>query len=124
MESPHTAPNASIYCIYFLRHYLTFSGEKESDFVAVTVADIQVLFFADLSIQWVKWKSLSRVGLFATPWISHRVLGILQARVLEWVAFPFSRESSQPRDWTQVSHIAGRFFTSWATSEAQEYWSG
>ena len=40
------------------------------------------------------------------------VHGILQARILEWVAFPFSRGSSQPRDRTQVSHIAGRFFTS------------
>ena len=38
--------------------------------------------------------------------------GILQARILEWVAIPFSRESSQPRDQTQVSCIAGRFFTS------------
>ena len=44
--------------------------------------------------------------------------GILQARILEWVAFPFSRGSSQPRDGTQVSYIAGRFFTSWATREA------
>ena len=41
--------------------------------------------------------------------------GILQARILEWVAFPFSRVSSHPRDQTQVSRIAGRFFTSWAT---------
>ena len=40
------------------------------------------------------------------------VHGILQARILEWVALPFSRGSSQPRDRTQVSHIAGRFFTS------------
>ena len=40
------------------------------------------------------------------------VHGILQARILEWVDFPFSRGSSQPRDGTQVSHIAGRFFTS------------
>ena len=40
------------------------------------------------------------------------VHGILQARILEWVAFPFSRGSSQPRDRTQVSHIAGGFFTS------------
>jgi len=38
--------------------------------------------------------------------------GILQARILEWVAFPFSRGSSQPRDQTKVSHIAGKFFTS------------
>ena len=40
------------------------------------------------------------------------VHGILQARILEWVAFPFSRGSSQPRDRTQVSCIAGGFFTS------------
>ena len=46
------------------------------------------------------------------------VHGILQARILEWVAIPFSRESDRPRDWTQVSHIAGRFFTSWATRKA------
>ena len=45
------------------------------------------------------------------------VHGILQARILEWVAIPFSRGSSQPRDRTQVSHIAGRFFTIWATRE-------
>ena len=37
--------------------------------------------------------------------------GILQARILEWVAVPFSRGSSQPRDQTQVSRIAGIFFT-------------
>ena len=41
----------------------------------------------------------------------YTVPGILQARILEWVAFPFSRGSSQPRDRTQVSHIAGGFFT-------------
>ena len=44
--------------------------------------------------------------------MDYTVLGILQARILEWVAVPFSRGSSQPRDQTQVSHIAGRFFTS------------
>ena len=43
---------------------------------------------------------------------------ILQARILEWVAIPLSRRSPQPRDRTQVSHIAGRFFTVWATREA------
>ena len=49
--------------------------------------------------------------------IDYTANGILQARILEWVAFPFSRGSSQPRDWTQVSCIAGRFFTSWGTRE-------
>ena len=52
------------------------------------------------------------------------VHGILQARILEWVAMPSSKVSSQPRDRTQVSHIAGRFSTSWTTREAHEYWSG
>ena len=48
------------------------------------------------------------------------VYGIFQARILEWVAIFFSRGSSQPRDWTQVSHIVGRCFTIWATREAPE----
>ena len=47
-------------------------------------------------------------------YIVHR---ILQARILEWVAYPFSRGSSWPRNWTRVSCTAGRFFTSWATRE-------
>ena len=59
--------------------------------------------------------SLSRVWLFVTPWTVARQTalspGILQARLLEWVAIPFSRVSSQPRDLTWVSHIAGRVFT-------------
>ena len=46
------------------------------------------------------------------------VHGILQARVLEWVAISFSRESSWPRDQTQFPHIAGGCFTLWATREA------
>ena len=49
---------------------------------------------------------------------------ILQVRIMEWVAFPFSRGSSQPKDRTQVSHIAGGLFASWATKEVQECWSG
>ena len=56
--------------------------------------------------------------------MDYTVHGILQARILEWVAFLFSRGSFQPRDRTQVSLIAGGFFTNWATREAQEYWSG
>ena len=44
--------------------------------------------------------------------VDYTVHGILQARILEWVAFPFSRGYSQPRDRTQVSHITGGFFTS------------
>ena len=66
----------------------------------------------------VKWKLLSHVWLFVTP------QNIVQAGILEWVDFPFSRGPSQPRGQAQVSHIADGLFTSWATKEAQEYWSG
>ena len=48
--------------------------------------------------------------------------GVFQARTLEWVAIPFSRRSSWHSDWTQVSCIAGRFFTAWATREALTLW--
>ena len=51
------------------------------------------------------------------------VNGILQARILEWVAIPFSRGSSQLGDQTQVSCIAGRFFIIWTTREAP-IWKG
>ena len=71
-----------------------------------------------LGLQSDKRKLLSRVQLFVTPWTDYTVHGILQLRILEWVAFPFSRGSSQPRDWAQVSCTAGGFFTSWATREA------
>ena len=47
------------------------------------------------------------------------VHGILQARILDWIAIPFSRGTSQPRDRTLVSCITGRFFTVWATGKSQ-----
>ena len=55
------------------------------------------------------------------------VHGVLQPGILEWVAMPSSRRSSQPRDGTWVSCTVGRFFTVWATWEAQRwysYWTG
>ena len=72
-----------------------------------------------------KWKvEVAQSCLTLCEAMDCTVPGILQARILEWVAFPFSRGASQPRDWTQVSHIAGTFFTRWATRQAQEYQSG
>ena len=64
-----------------------------------------------------------------TPWTGcsppgSSVHGTIQVRILKWVHFPFSMGSSQPRDRTHISCIAGRFFTSWTTREAQKYWSG
>ena len=74
-----------------------------------------------------KWEKKVKVTQWCpTLWdpMDYIVHQILQARIQERVAFPFSRETSQPRDQTQVSCIAGGFFTSWATRKAQEYWSG
>ena len=82
----------------------------------------KLLIQKDTCLPWseVKWSELQVAKLCPALW-PHALysLGILQARILEWVAFPFSRGSSQPRDRTQASHIAGRFFTSWATREAE-----
>ena len=68
-----------------------------------------------MGLKW-KWKLLSCLGLW-NP-MDYTLHGIFQARILEWVAFPFSKGSSQPRDWTPVSYIAGGFFTNWAIREA------
>ena len=73
-------------------------------------------------------KSLSRGRLFTTPWTTlhdpvgcsppgSSIHGIFQARVLEWAAIAFSRGSSQPRDRTRVSCIAGRYLPTCATRE-------
>ena len=71
---------------------------------------------------------LSHVWLFATPWTiacqAPLFMGILQVTILEWVAMPSSRGSSQPRGQTQVSRIAGEFLTVWSTREAHVYYSG
>ena len=69
----------------------------------------EVLFIPLLFII-VKVKVAQSYPTLCSP-MYYTVHGILQARILEWVAFPFSRGSSQPRDGTQVSCIAGRFFT-------------
>ena len=78
------------------------------------------------SFSHLRWKVKVKVAQSClTLWPhGYTVHGILQARILEGVAFHLSRGSSQPRDQTQIFHIAGRFFTSWATRKAHEYWSG
>ena len=79
-----------------------------------------------VNVNKVKVKSLSRVWLCCDPMDyslpSSSVHGIFQAIVMEWVAISFSRGSSQPRDWTRVSRIAGRRFTLWDTREALNGW--
>ena len=68
-------------------------------------------FQVSLVVKTVKVKVTQSCLTLCDP-VDYTVHGILQARILEWVAFPFPRGYSQPRDQTQVSCIAGRFFTS------------
>ena len=82
-----------------------------------TTAQIQ-WFRAHITVLFqVKWSESCSFMSNSLQLHGRYVHGTLQARVLEWVAVPFSRGSSQPRDQTQVSCIAGGFFTSWATWE-------
>ena len=91
-------------------------GRTESDTTEETWRQQQVLILTlvglcfSILIQFKKGKLFSPVRLFVTPCIDYIVHGISQAKILEWVACPFSRGSSQPRDQTQVSHTAGRLF--------------
>ena len=84
---------------------------------------------ANWLVTWVRAKSLQLCPTLCNPMHcslpGSSVHGILQARVLEWVAISFSRVSSRPRDQTRVFHIAGRRFTIWATREARfwVYWA-
>ena len=66
-----------------------------------------------ISCYWVWVKVAQSCPTLCDP-VDYTVHGTLQARILEWGAFPFSRGSSQPRDRSQFSRIAGGFFTSWA----------
>ena len=81
---------------------------------------VKQLYFNKLCV----CQSLSRICLFVTPWTvaqpGSSAPGILQERILEWVAIPFFRGSSQPRDPTQVSCFAGRFFYSLSHQGSQE----
>ena len=69
--------------------------------------------------------SQSVVSDSATPWtVAHQaplLMEILKARILEWVAVPFLKGSSQPRGQIPVSHIAGRLFAIWAPREAPKH---
>ena len=83
-------------------------------------------FFHHHFLEW-SWNSIQVIFKNIGKWkpcltlcspMDYTVPGVLQARILEWVAYPFSSGPSRPRNWTRVSWIAGRFFTSWATGEA------
>ena len=96
----------------------------------LSVLNIKSSFLINLENQKIRHNSASwfcriplkvKVNITQYPTLcnhmDYTVHGIFQARILKWVAFPFSRGSSQPRDQTQVSSITGGFFTNWSTRE-------
>ena len=94
-------------------------GHKESD----TTEHAYITRVAELK-NWIyghwiaiKTNSESEVTQSCPTLCDPSIYGVFQARVLEWGTISFSRRSSRPRDWTQVSCIAGRHFTIWATRE-------
>ena len=93
---PSACPASSILCLPFISSSLDY-----------------LITFKSGSLQFLRMKVKVKVTqsylTLCSP-MDYTVHGILQVRILEWVAFPFSRGSSQPKDPTQVSHIAGEFF--------------
>ena len=78
----------------------------------LTVREITCWWFPFKARHWKLKVKVAQSCLTLCDPMNYTVHGILQARILEWVAVPFSRGSSQPRDQTQVSRIAGGFFAS------------
>ena len=95
------------------------AGHDWSDLSMAWLTTIAIKLWTDDQEKMCGALLLHRVWRFATPWTAaHQAppsVGILQARILEWVAMPSSRGSSPPRDRTRVYCIAGGFFTVWAT---------
>ena len=105
-------------CSYLILFKVGWNDQINSDCVIMNLS--WIIFMFEIENESVSCSVVS--DSFVTPLTvappGSSVHGILQARILEWVAIPSSRGSSQPRDWTLVSHIAGRFFTVWDTREA------
>ena len=99
-------------------------------FATLWTAARQAPLFMEFSRQeyWMVCHALLQGGIFPTQgsnpglphskWILYHLSHHGNPRIVEWVAYAFSRGSSRPRNWTGVSSIAGRFFTSWATRKA------
>ena len=120
----HTHTHTYIYCAV-LGHDLVTKQQQNNGLrwlmkmnpqKLITKAHISKFSFL-LLLKW-KWRFLCHVRLFATPWTvtsKSSVHGICQARILEWVAIPFSTGYSWLRDWTLVSCATDCFLTDWAT---------
>ena len=104
--------NLKVYNLYVKlqsRPTVCLNSVWKENLILKNAALFQVQFHCNFKIMTVTVK-LAQLYLTLGDPMNYTAYGILQARILEWVAMPFSRGSSQPKDWTQISHIAGRFF--------------
>ena len=105
---------STVFCFLWVENVVAYK-----DLMTVESLPVGVMTLTSLKLSEVKaaqsCPTLCNPMDFSLPGSS--VHGILQARILEWVAIAFSGGSSQPRDWTPVSLIAGGFLTIWATRE-------
>ena len=109
-----------------LRHQRLLSPKEILDLLNKQFEDVRKQYFREMEGQNQRHRNIKELSVCSESCSAlsdicdpkdYIVHGILQARIPEWVAVPFFRGSPQPRDRTQVSSIAGRFFTSWATRE-------
>ena len=99
-------------------HWLPGFAQTHVHWISDAIQPFHVLSLLLLVRTYRLWKVKVKVAQ-SCPTLCNPMDWILHARLLECVAFPFCRGPSQPKDWTQVSHIAGGCFTSWAIREAQ-----
>ena len=110
-----------------LRHQRILSPKEILDLLNKQFQNVRKQHFSEKEGQNQRHRNIKELSMYSQSCsalsdicnsMDYTVHGILQARIQEWVAFPFSRRSSQPRDRTQVSCIADGFFTCWATKES------
>ena len=123
-------------CLIYYPSWITWSTSKDQGSLKLYLKKKKLFIYFGCVGSWLQHagSSLHKVRLMKVKvtqscptlydHMDYTVHGILQAKILQWVAFLFSRGSSLPRDQTQVSHIGDGFFTSWAPREAKEYCSG
>ena len=99
--------------------WLRVGSFDSNEHILLTASSNRLVF--SFFILWSEVKVAQSCPTLCNP-VDYTGHGILQARILAWAAVLFSRGSSQPRDQTQISCAAGRFFTSWATREGFILW--
>ena len=99
----------SLYCFLSVNS----SCDKYFQFIFLKMSLFCLHFFLYFSM----YVKVTQLYPILCDFMDYTVHGVLQARILEWVAYLLSSGSSWPRNWTRVSCIAGRFFTTWAIRE-------